>query len=399
MTLPIPNAIAAMAPELTEWRRDLHMHPELAYEESRTARVVAERLRAFGFDEVHEGVGRTGVVGILHGADGPAADASRRILLRADMDALPMDEATGLPWASRHAGRMHACGHDGHTAMLLGAARRLAQTRAFSGTIVFCFQPAEEGGAGAEAMIADGLLDRWPVRAAFGLHNDPQTAEGAFATAPGPVLAYADQFRIRIRGKGGHAAHPDMARDPLMAGVQLVSAFQTIISRRRDPMQPAVLSVTRFHAGSATNVIADEAELGGTVRAFDDSVARMIIDQMRAQCRLIGEAMGVEIEAELGLDAYPALVNDPEATAFAADICQELVGAERVNRAARPSLGGEDFAFIARRVPAAFVFIGNGPSAPLHHPAYDFNDQILPLGVAWWSRLAERALPRAEAGG
>ncbi len=394
MTQPIPNSIAAMADELAAWRRDFHTHPELAYEEVRTAGIVATKLREFGFDSIEEGVGGTGVVGLLHGAGGPGERAEDRVLLRADMDALPMQETTGLPHASTNAGKMHACGHDGHTTMLLGAAKHLAATRNFSGTLVFCFQPAEEGGAGAKAMLDAGMLERHPVRAVFGVHNDPQTAAGAFSLGAGPMLAYADQFRIRIRGKGGHAAHPDLARDPLLAGAHLVAAFQSIISRRRDPMKPAVLSVTKFHAGSASNVIPDIAELGGTVRCFDDAVADFIKAEMAKQCRLIGEAFGVEIEPELGLDAYPAMINDPEATRFAGDVIEGLVGADNVNRAATPALGGEDFAYLAQQAPGAFVFIGNGPSAPLHHPDYDFNDAIAPLGVAYWTRLAETALPR-----
>ncbi len=394
MNKPIPNSIAALGPELTEWRRDFHKHPELGYEEKRTAGIVAGRLRAFGFDAVEEGVGGTGVVGVLHGADGPADGPERRILLRADMDALPMDEMTGLPHASVNPGRMHACGHDGHTTMLLGAARHLAETRNFSGTLIFCFQPAEEGGAGAKAMLDDGLLDRHPVRAVFGVHNDPQTPAGSFTVGEGPMLAYADQFRILIRGKGGHAAHPDLARDPVLAGAHLVTAFQSIISRRRDPMKPAVLSVTKFHAGSATNVIPDEAELGGTVRCFDDAVAEMILGEMEKQCRLIGEAFGVEIEPTLGIDAYPVMINDARTARFAADVIEGLVGAERIVRDATPSLGGEDFAYLAQRAPGAFVYIGNGGGAPLHHPKYDFNDEIAPLGVAYWTRLAETALPR-----
>ena len=395
MNKPIPNSIAAMAEELAEWRRDFHAHPELAYEEVRTAGIVAQRLREFGFDEVVEGVGRTGVVGLLHGEDGPASGPEGRVLLRADMDALPMDEITGLPHASKNPGRMHACGHDGHTTMLLGAAKHLAQTRAFSGTLVFCFQPAEEGGAGAQAMIDDGLLTRWPVRAAYGVHNDPTSAAGTFSLRAGPILAYADRFEIRIRGKGGHAAMPHLADDPVIAGAALVQAFQTIISRRRDPMDPAVISVTRFASGSAFNVIPDEAELWGTVRAFSDETSAFLIAEMEKKCRLIGEAHGVEIEAKLGVDAYPVTVNDPAQTAFAGEVVADVAGEENVNRDPSPVLGGEDFSFIARAVPAAFVFIGNGESAPLHHPAYDFNDEISPLGVAFWTRLAEAALPRA----
>ena len=395
MTLPIPNSIAALAPELTAWRRDFHEHPEIAYEEVRTAKVVARKLREFGFDAVEEGVGKTGVVGILHGAGGPATDAAHRILLRADMDALPMDEMTGLPYASKTPGRMHACGHDGHTTMLLGAAKHLAETRNFSGTLVFCFQPAEEGGAGAQAMLDDGMLERHPVRAVFGLHNDPRNAVGRFGTAKGGVMAYADRFVIRIKSKGGHAAMPHLATDPIVAGSALVQAFQTVISRRRDPMNPAVISVTRFAAGSAYNVIPGEAELWGTVRTLDAKLAEFIVEEMGRQCRLIGEAYGVEIDAQLGLDAYPVCYNDAEQTDFVVKVLRELVGEENVEADAAAVMGGEDFAFLSQAAPGCFAFIGNGPSAPLHHPAYDFNDEILPLGVAYWTKLAETALPKA----
>ncbi|MGM0583457.1 MAG: M20 aminoacylase family protein [Pseudomonadota bacterium] len=394
MNRPVPNSIAALAEELTEWRRDFHQHPEIAYEEVRTAGIVAEKLTGWGFDKVETGVGRTGVVGILHGANGPAQGGEGRLLLRADMDALPMEEMTGLPWASRNPGRMHGCGHDGHTSMLLGAAKHLAQTRNFDGTLVFVFQPAEEGGGGAKAMIEDGLLERWPVRAAFGMHNFPHRPAGMFGTNSGPAMAYADRFVIRIRGRGGHAAMPQYADDVIVAGSELVGAFQSIVSRRRDPMNPAVISVTRFAAGSAYNVLPGEAELWGTVRVLDDSLAGHLIGEMERQCRLIGEAMGVEVEAELGLDAYPVCVNDREATEFAVSVMEELVGPENVEADATAVLGGEDFAFFSQVVPGSFVFIGNGESAPLHHPEYDFNDEIMPLGVSYWVRLAERGLPR-----
>ncbi len=395
MTKPIPNSIAAMQAEMTEWRRDLHEHPELNYEEVRTAGVVAAKLRAWSFDEVVEGLGKTGVVGILHGHDGPATETEKRILLRADMDALPILEATGAPHASKTPGKMHACGHDGHTTMLLGAAKRLAETRNFSGTLVFVFQPAEEGGGGAKAMIDDGLLERWPVRAAFGMHNHPGSPVGTMGTTPGAALAYADRFKITIKGRGGHAAMPHLADDVIVAGAQLVTAFQSIISRRRDPMNPAVISITRFHAGSAYNVLPPEAELWGTVRVLDQALASQLIEEMRRQCEMISAAMGCTVEAELGLDAYPVTWNDPELTKFAVEAMQEVCGAANVDPAATAVLGGEDFAFFGQVVPASFVFIGNGDTAPLHHPQYDFNDEISPLGVHYWTRIAERALPRA----
>ena len=395
MTQPVPNSIAAMAEELTAWRRDLHAHPELGYEETRTAGLVAERLRAFGFDAVETGVGRTGVVGILHGASGPAESAEKRVVLRADMDALPMQETSGRPWASTAPGRMHACGHDGHTTMLLGAAKHLAETRSFDGTLVFVFQPAEEGGGGALAMIEDGLLERWPVRMAFGLHNMPGAPVGAMGTTPGAAMAYADHFVIRVTGRGGHAAFPHMAADPIVAAAQLVTAFQSIVSRRRDPMQPAVISVTRINGGTADNVIPGEVTLTGTVRTLSDDLARFLCDEMRRQCRAVGEAMGVEIDdSQIGLHPYPVCWNDPDATDFAVSVMREVVGEGAVDPAATPVLGGEDFAFFGKRVPSSFVFLGIGEAAPLHHPDYDFNDAAAPIGVAYWTRLAERALPR-----
>ncbi|MEM1314992.1 MAG: amidohydrolase [Pseudomonadota bacterium] len=385
-----------MAEEMTAWRRDIHAHPELGYEEERTAGIVAEKLRAFGFDVVETGVGRTGVVGVLFGADGPATTAEERVLLRADMDALPMDEHTGLPHASTNPGRMHACGHDGHTTMLLGAAKHLAETRNFKGSAVFVFQPAEEGGGGALAMIEDGLLERHPVKMAFGMHNVPGEAVGRMGTTAGAAMAYADRFCIKIKGKGGHAAFPHMAADPIVAAAQLITAFQSIIARRRDPMNPAVISVTKIEGGSAYNVIPGEVELWGTVRTLDDDLAAFLCEEMRRQCRLIGEAMGVEIDdSQIGLDAYPVCFNEAEATRFAIRVMEDVAGADNVTPDETPVLGGEDFAFFGQHVPASFVFLGNGDTAPLHHPEYDFNDDASPLGVAYWTRVVEMALPRA----
>jgi hippurate hydrolase len=394
MSKPIPNSIADMAVTLSEWRRDIHAHPELAYEEVRTAGIVSEKLRAFGFDIVEEGVGGTGVVGVLHGADGPADSAERRVLFRADMDALPIVEATGAPHASTNPGKMHACGHDGHTTMLLGAAKHLAETRNFSGSVVFCFQPAEEGGGGARAMLEHGMLERHPCRQAFGMHNWPGMPVGAFKATPGPVMASADMFEITITGKGGHGALPHLARDPIVAGAHLVTALQTIVSRLVEPIKPAVLSVTTFHAGSTSNVIPAEAVLSGTVRAFHREVRDLIYDEMERMCRQVGDGFGVSIAFDGGPTSYPPTVNDAIATAFAADVLDEVVGAEQVQRDADPTMGSEDFSFIANAVPSSFVFIGNGDSADLHHPHYDFDDSAAPIGVAYWTRLAEKALPR-----
>ncbi len=389
---PIANSIAAMRDELTAWRRDLHRHPELGYEEERTAGVVAEKLRAFGLDAVETGIGVTGVVGVLHGRGG-ARGEDRSILLRSDMDALAMTEETGAEHASRHPGAMHACGHDGHITMLLGAAKHLAETRNFDGTVYFCFQPAEERGAGAKAMLRDGLLERFPARAVYGMHNWPGLPVGEFAVEPGPVMAAADEFRVEIRGRGGHAAEPHMARDPVFAGAQFVSAVQGVVSRVRDPMTPAVISITTFNAGTASNVIPETASLSGTVRAFDMEVYRMIHEEMARIGAQLGAALGVDISVSIVGESYPPTVNDPEETAFADRVLSDLVGADRVRRSGGVTMGGEDFSFMAQERPGAFVFIGNGSSAPLHHPRYDFDDEAAPLGVAYWARLVEAALP------
>ncbi|MGF1553729.1 MAG: amidohydrolase [Paracoccaceae bacterium] len=392
----VANAIAAMADDLTEWRRDFHRHPELGYGEHRTARLVAERLTEFGFDAVATGIGGTGVVGTLHGARGARADG-RAILLRADMDALPIAEATGAAHASEAPGVMHACGHDGHTTMLLGAARRLADTRDFDGTVYFCFQPAEEGGAGAKAMMDDGLLERFPVQRAFGMHNWPGLATGHFALTDGPVFAAADQFTIRVRGRGGHAAFPHMTRDPVVAGAALVGALQTVASRVVDPLQPVVVSVTQFEAGHAHNVIPDEAVLRGTTRCFDEAVWAGVAETMRRLAEETGRAYGVDIAIERGPDPYPPLVNDRDAVDLAEAAMRATFGDAAVTRGHPPTMGGEDFAFMARAVPSAYVLIGNGDSAALHSPAYDFDDGAAPAGVAYWAGLVAHALPLERA--
>ena len=304
-----------------------------------------------------------------------------------------MQEATGLPHASTTPGAFHGCGHDGHTAMLLGAAKILAETRAFSGTVVLVFQPAEEGDRGARAMLDDGLLVRWPVRAAFGLHTLPGLPVGAMGTRPGPMLAYSDRFRITLRGRGGHAARPHLADDPIVAAAAIVQGLQALVARRRDPMVPALVSVTRLEAGTADNVIPPSAELWGTLRTLDPDLVAPMIEGIRQVAEHVAAAHGVAVEAELGLDADPALVNDPAVTAFAVEVMREVAGEPSVDPAMPAEMGGEDFAWFAQAVPACFAFIGNGDSAPVHHPEYDFDDAAAPHGVAWWRRLVERALP------
>jgi hippurate hydrolase len=394
MNAPLRNSIAAMVPELIDWRRDFHRHPELMYELPRTAAMVAKRLRAFGFDEVVEGVGKTGVVGLLHGADGPAASADRRVLLRADMDALPILEASGAEHASTVPGKMHACGHDGHTTLLLGAARHLAEVRDFSGTLVFCFQPAEEGGAGAQAMIDDGLLERWPVKAAYALHNFPGMRIGEFGVVHGPAMASSDSLFIVVSGVGGHAASPHKARDPIVAAGHIISAAQTIVSRVVDPLETAVVSITSIHGGEAFNVIPDKIEMRVNFRCFSEAVARTIENELRRICASTAEAFGCKAELlPSGMPPYPPTVNHPAETQISLAAMRAVAGADKVRDDLKPVSGSEDFAFILRKIPGCYIALGNGETAPLHHPAYDFNNDAIPHGVAYWVELARRALP------
>jgi len=396
MNAPVKNSIAALVPELTEWRRDFHRHPEMLYECRRTSQIVAERLRGFGFDEVHEGIGKTGVVGVLHGASGPAAGVDKRVLLRADMDALPIREETGAAHASENPGVMHACGHDGHTTLLLGAAKHLAGARDFDGTLVFCFQPAEEGGAGAQAMIDDGLLERFPVKGVYGLHNWPGLPVGQFAVARGPAMASADRMDIIVQGFGGHAAMPHLARDPIIAAAEIVLAAQTIVSRVIDPLEPAVVSITSIHAGEAYNIIPDKVEMRVGFRTLSDAVAEKIEAEIRRICAGVAAAHDMTVEVRPSpTKPYPTTVNHPKETDIAVAAMRAVAGADKVLDNLKPVMGSEDFAFMLKRVPGAYIFMGNGDTAPVHHPAYDFNDEAIPYGVAYWSELARRALPTA----
>jgi len=394
MNAPLKNSIAAMIPELIEWRRDFHRHPELTYDLPRTSRIVAERLRAFGFDEVVEGVGKTGILGVLHGAKGIARDAGKRVLLRADMDALPIEEASGAEYASASPGRMHACGHDGHTTMLLGAARWLAGNREFDGTLVFCFQPAEEGGAGAQAMIDDGMLERFPVKGAYGVHNWPGMPVGQFGVVRGAAMAATVGFVMKVEGVGGHAAFPHLARDPIVAASHIVAAVQTIVSRVVDPLDPAVVSITSIHGGEAFNVIPDRVEMKCNIRTFSESVSKTIEEELRRICAATAEALGVEarLDPRAGTP-YPPTINHPAETELALAAMRAVAGPERVRDDLKPVMGAEDFAFVLRQVPGAYVFVGNGDTAGLHNPKYDFNDAAIAHGVAYWIELARRALP------
>ena len=395
MNAPLKNSIAALIPELTEWRRDFHAFPELQYDLGRTAGLVAERLKAMGFDEVHEGIGKTGVVGLLHGVNGPAQDVGKRVLLRADMDALPILEAGAGAHASKKPGLMHACGHDGHTTLLLGAARHLSDTRDFDGTLVFCFQPAEEGGAGAQAMIDDGLFERFPVKGVYGLHNWPGLPIGHFAVAHGPAMASADTLDIVVQGYGGHAAMPHKARDPIIAASEIVLAAQTIVSRILDPLEPAVVSITSFNAGQTYNVIPDKAELKLTFRAFSESVAAQIETELKRICAGVAAAHRVEVEiSHPEKHPYPPTINHPAETEIALEAMRAVAGPNNVHDDIKPAMGSEDFSFMLRRVPGAYIFLGNGDSAPVHHPAYDFSDAAIPHGVAYWTELARRVLPK-----
>jgi amidohydrolase len=389
--MPVLNSLADRAPEIALWRRHLHAHPELAYHEHATAAFVAEKLREFGLDEVHTGIGRTGVVGVLHGARGPAGSAARRIGLRADMDALPILEAGEHPYASTVPGRMHACGHDGHTAMLLAAARQLAETRAFDGSAVFIFQPAEEDGAGAAAMLADGLLERFPIRAAFGLHTRPGMDVGKFGSRPGAFLGATTEFFVTIAGRGAHAAEPQSAADPIVALAHAVVALQTAIARNAMPSEAAVLTVTRVEGGGAINVIPGSARFEGTIRCFSDPMQALLKRRLREIAEGVAGALGCVAEVRLE-DGYPVLVNDPAETAFAAGVAREIAGDAGMDSELPAWPGAEDFAYIAQRVPSAFLVLGNGASAGLHHPAFDFDDAAAQHGASYWVRLVERAL-------
>nr|PZN82224.1 MAG: amidohydrolase [Pseudomonadota bacterium] len=387
--MPIVNRVAAMQDELTELRRDFHAHPEVLYDVHRTAGIVAEKLKAWGCDEVVTGIGRTGVVGVIRGRSN---NSGKVIGLRADMDALPIQEETGLPYASTIPGRMHACGHDGHTTMLLGAARYLAETRNFDGTVVLIFQPAEEGGAGAKAMIDDGLMDRWGIQEVYGLHNQPGLPVGSFALRPGPLMAASDRIYITIHGKGGHAAKPHCCIDPLLAGAHVVTALQSIVSRNVDPLESGVVSICMFHAGDTQNVIPATAKLTGTARSLQphirDLLEKRIIEVTKATAAMFGAEADVVYKRD-----YPVTRNHERETQFAASVAAAVVGPDKVNTSAPPVMGGEDFSFMLEARPGAFIFMGNGDSAGLHHPAYNFNDDAIPYGVSYWVRLVETAMP------
>ena len=391
----IPD-IAAAQGEIQALRRDIHAHPELRYEEQRTADLVAAKLTEWGI-EVHRGLGKTGVVGVLRGGSGP-----RSVGLRADMDALPIQELNSFEHRSTHQGKMHACGHDGHTAMLLGAAQHLAKNLDFDGTVVFIFQPAEEGGAGAKAMIADGLFERFPVDAVFGIHNWPGMPAGRFGVTPGPIMASSNEFRVEITGVGSHAAMPHNGRDPVFTAVQIANGLQGIITRNKKPLDTAVLSITQIHAGDAVNVVPDRAWMAGTVRTFTTET----LDLVEARMRTIAENIAAAYDCSANVHFhrnYPPTVNSSEETRFAASVMKEVVGAENVNDAVEPTMGAEDFSFMLLAKPGCYAFLGNGGGGHrdaghgagpcmLHNASYDFNDELLPIGSTYWVRLAQKFL-------
>ncbi len=390
--MPIVNRIADLHDEIKAWRHDLHAHPELLYDVHRTAASVAAKLKAFGCDEVATGIGRTGVVGVIRGRKPAAGKARAKVIgLRADMDALPLEEATGLPYRSTVPGKMHACGHDGHTAMLLGAAKYLAETRNFSGSAVVIFQPAEEGGAGGEAMVKDGLLTRFGIEEVYGMHNFPGLPVGQFAIRPGAIMASADHIDIVIEGKGGHAARPHLAVDTILVGAQIVSQLQSIVARNVDPLEPAVVSFCMFQAGFTDNVIPQTAHLRGTSRALTPQVRALL--RRRIDAIVEGTAPLYGAKATVAYkNGYPVVMNAAAQTDFAAAVAREVAGADKVDADFPPFMAAEDFAFMLQERPGAFIFVGNGDSAGLHHPAYDFNDDVIPLGTSYWVRLAETAL-------
>jgi amidohydrolase len=385
--MPIVNRVAALHNEIKEWRRDFHAHPELRYDVHRTAGAVAEKLKSFGCDEVVPGIGRTGVVGIIRGRK----PGNKVVGLRADMDALPLEEETGLPYKSTVPGKMHACGHDGHSAMLLGAAKYLAETRNFAGTAVVIFQPAEEGGAGALAMIKDGLISRFGIQEVYGMHNYPGLPIGEFAIRPGPIMAAADHLQIEIEGKGGHAARPHLSIDTILVGAQMINQLQSIVARNIDPLDSAVVSVCMFQAGHTDNVIPQHALLRGTARSLTPQVRELlhkrIGEVVEGTARLYGASAKITYT-----NGYPVVVNHERQTAFAAGVAREIAGKDKVDIEVPPVMGAEDFAFMLAERPGAFIFVGNGDSAGLHHPAYDFNDETIPVGTSYWVRLAETAL-------
>ncbi len=390
--MPIKNRLAELLPEITGWRREIHMNPELGYDLPKTTAMVEAKLREFGVDEIVTGIGQSGIVGVIRGKTDTKGYA---VGLRADMDALPMTEMTGAPHASQTPGKMHGCGHDGHTAMLLGAAKYLAETRNFDGTAVVIFQPAEEGGGGGEAMVKDGMMERFGIDEVYGMHNEPGLPVGQFGVAPGPIMAAADEFEVRVIGKGGHAARPHMCIDPTVAACNVVMALQTVASRNTDPIKEIVVSVCTVKTVSeAFNVIPPEVLIRGTVRTLDDEVRDMAEARVTRLIRSTTEAYGCEahVDYERG---YPVVVNHDKNAEMAAEIARTVAGEDKVLWGRPPRMGGEDFAYMLNARPGAFINVGNGDTAGVHHPEYDFNDEAIPYGCSFFAELIERRMPAA----
>ncbi|MEP2532809.1 M20 aminoacylase family protein [Shimia sp.] len=387
--MPVKNRFAELQAEITEWRRDMHEHPEILFETHRTSALVAEKLKEFGCDEIVTGIGRTGVVGVIKGK---SDSAGKVIGLRADMDALPILEATGLDYASKTDGAMHACGHDGHTAMLLGAAKYLAETRNFDGSVVVIFQPAEEGGGGGKEMCDDGMMDRWGIQEVYGMHNWPGQPVGAFAIRPGAFFAATDTFDIAFEGKGGHAAKPHETIDTTVMTAQAVLALQTIASRNADPVDQIVVSVTSFETSSnAHNVIPQKVQLKGTVRTMSRAMRDLAETRIKDVCAGVATTFGGSVDVDYNR-GYPVMVNSEEQTEFAADVARSVSGQ---CEDAPLVMGGEDFAFMLEERPGAYILVGNGDTAMVHHPEYNFNDEAIPAGCSWWAEIVEKRMPAA----
>ena len=388
MNMKIIKELEDLQGEMQEWRRDIHAHPEIAFEEHRTAQIVADKLESFGI-EVETGIAGTGVVGTLRKGMG-----NRSIGLRADLDALLINETNDFEYKSKNPGQMHACGHDGHTTMLLGAAKYLSEQGNFDGTVNFIFQPAEENEGGGRVMIEDGLFDKYPVESVYGMHNIPGMPVGSFAIKPGPIMAAFDIFNLKVIGRGGHAAMPQTTVDPIIVGTKIIDAFQAIISRSIDPQEPSVLSVTQFHGGDAYNVIPNQVEIKGCTRCFSPNVQKKLEDEMRQISESICKAYGADCEFHYE-HRYPATINSEEEANLAGQVAQGIVGEERVNLSPKPGMGSEDFAYMLQEKPGSYIWIGNGDgegSCMIHNPGYDFNDEILPIGATYWVKMAEEIL-------
>jgi len=391
--MPVINRIAEFQPELAAWRRDFHMHPELAFEEHRTAGIVAQRLRDFGCDQVIEGFAGTGVIGVIHGQGGANG---RAIGLRADMDALPIEEQTGTAWASQTPGKMHACGHDGHTTMLLGAARYLAETRNFAGSVVLIFQPAEEKGGGAEVMVREGIFEQFAISRVFGMHNWPGLPAGQFAWREGPIMAAVANLEIALQGRGAHGAMPHQGVDPIMVAASIIQGLQSIVARNVEPVEAGVITIGHIKGGFTHNVIPDTVQMQGTARWFKPEIGALLKERFLHLVPGIASAFGATAECSF-IRYCPATVNDPQSTQLTLAAARAVAGDARVQHMDKPTMGGEDFAFMLEAKAGSYIMIGGGVGADdpgLHHPKYDFNDEVLATGASYWSTLAEQLLPR-----